>query len=378
MGILYDEGGVQLFGEGGEVLYDEAGPDNAGTATQPVEIPSVSWKYVLCEPAPSTVEFRELASAYGRVLTLRIDAPSTAQFSLNGRSDEAAQIADLATDLVVYRDGVKVFRGRIAVAADDVNATSHTTQFTATDYRGMCAYRKIGATGRTFTAVDQGQIAWTLISDSQAMTSGNWGIVDGIGQVSGTIRDRTYDPGKPLLEAITELGDVEGGFDWEISPDLSLDRWYPQRGVSNGVVLDYGGRVTGFSRLLSPGDFANFVIATGSQETSPVTAAAAGLATDVRGRWEYSQAFTSIIEQSTLQGKVNWLRDQAGELRPEIRVTLTVGRWGGLSDIGLGDTVKMGLRSGRLNTETFQRVVEIMCVPTDGAETITMGLVAAT
>ena len=336
------------------------------------------WTWVLGGSPPSGVERRELSQAYGRSLTMRVDAPFTAQFSLDGRSSEAAEIDALETDLHVYRDGIKLFRGRIGPESDDVNETSHSCQFTATDYRGMLAYRIVDTAGAVFAAVDQGTIAWDLINASQALSGGNWGVTNGVGATSGTVRDRTYDPGKPLLDAISELFRVDNGGEWEISPSLALNRWYPIRGTVTNVVLDYGGKVAKVRRLLSPGDFANFDLVSGSSRLTPVSAVTAGIGTDPRGRWETSAGYPSVLEQATLTTKAAWLLDQTSTLRPEIGVVLTPGRWAGLSDVALGDTVALSVRSGRLADTGAYRVVEINCVPgEDGTETITMGLVAA-
>lgn len=49
------------------------------------------------------------------------------------------------------------------------------------------------------------------------------GIVPGT-IVGGPARDREYDPGKTIAEAMDELGDVEGGPDWDLPPV-----WDPQR-----------------------------------------------------------------------------------------------------------------------------------------------------
>lgn len=334
-----------------------------------------TWTWVLGGIPPTGIEYRELTQATGRALTLRVDGPATAQFSLDGRGDEAAEIISLGTDLHVYRDGIKMFRGRIGPESDSINENEHRCQFTASDYRGMLDRRIIGATGRIFTAVDQGLIAWTLIADSQALPGGNWTITNGIGATSGVVRDRTYDPGKPVGEALGELGRVADGFEWDIDPTMSLRRWYPTRGASNNVILDYGGNVAKIERLLSPNDFANSVLVTGAQGLVPAAAAAGNVASDPRGLWERSLSTTYEVP-AHLTSKATWMLAQTLIQRPEISVTLTPGRWGGLGVVGLGDTIRLSVQSGRLAIYGPHRVVEIVCVPgDDGTETITFGLI---
>lgn len=329
---------------------------------------------------PPAVASRELSTASGRTLTMRVDGAWSAQFTLDGRSGEAAAISELASDLTVYRDGViePEFRGRITVADDDVDADRHTVRFGAVDYRGLLAHRQIGVAGRVFTGVDQGLIVWTLISESQALTGGDWTVTNGAGATSGTVRDRTYDPGKPLLEAVTELGQVNGGFEWGVDAELALNRYYPTRGAANGVVLDYGGVVSSFSRSRTPADYANSVLATGAEGLTPVAEVSASIGTDPAGRWERSFGFPSIMEQATLAGRGVWLLAEANVVRPEIAVTLAPGRWGGVAHIGVGDTVTAALISGRLSVTGSHRVVEIgVASGEDGTETVQLGLVAA-
>ena len=111
------------------------------------------WTFVLGGAPPSGVEERELTAARGRTITWRLDGACTAQFTIDGRHDEAAQVAELATDLHVYDEqGVKRFRGRIGPESDDIGPNTHTSQFTAIDYRGMLAYRQTGAAGAIYTA----------------------------------------------------------------------------------------------------------------------------------------------------------------------------------------------------------------------------------
>lgn len=337
-----------------------------------------AWSFVLAEPAPTGLGFRQLTAATSRRVTWRLDDACDASFDIDGRHDEASEIEELATDLLVYRDGSKVLRGRIGSESDEIDASTHQASFAAIDYRGMLQYRFVGAAGATYIATDQAAIAWGLINTSQALSGGNWGITNGVGSSSGTNRDRTYDPGKPLSEALAELGRVDDGFEWEIDADLALNRWFPTRGSANGVVLDYGGLVTQVRRNLDPSAFANSVLAVGDQALVPATAVTAGIGTDPRGRWERSFGYSSIKEQATLDARALWLADQTNTLRPEYVVTLRDGAWEGFDHIGLGDTVTLAVKSGRLQVADAQRVVEIAVdLDDDGAETVTLGLVAA-
>ena len=339
----------------------------------------MGWTFVIGGAPPAGVEERELTAAYGRNLTWRIDGSCTAQFSIDGRHDEAAGIVPLATDLHCYDPyGVKRFRGRIGPEADDIGASAHVSQFTAIDYRGMLGYRQVGAAGAAFTATNAGAIAWSLIQTSQALSGGNWGVTDGIGTGGGTNRDKTADPGKPLVEIIEELGRLTPGMEWEIDANLALNRWYPTRGSATGVVLDYGGLVTNVRRQLSPKDYANSVLATGSDGLTAEASVTAGIGTDPQGRWETSGGFPTIIDQTTLAAKAPWMLAESSTMRPAYSVSLAPGRWLGATHIWLGDTVTLAVNSGRLAVNSLFRVVEVSVQPgDDGSESVALGLLAA-
>lgn len=322
---------------------------------------------------------RELSTAYGRRITLRVDAACDAQFSLNGDGGEIAAIARLATDLWVWRDGTLLFRGRIGGHQANLDATRHSVQFSAIDYRGMLSRRIVGALGAAYTATDQAAITWDLISDSQALSGGNWGITNGVGSTSGVDRDATWDPGKPIGDAIAEMGRLYNGFEWEISPTLAFNRWYPLRGTDNGVKLDYGGLVTNVQYSYDPGDFANAVLVTGDQATTPVAAATAGIGTDPRGRWELAQGFPTISVQATLNDRAPWLLSQTSQVRPDYRVKLKPGRWDGPAMLWTGDTVYPAFKRGWLTEDgsNAHRAVEIQIVAGEsGEEDVQVGLLA--
>lgn len=336
------------------------------------------WVWVLGGTPPSGAESRPLTVARGRVVTWRVDAPATAQFTIDGHHEEALELSNLATDLTIYRNGTKLFRGRIIADTDSIDPDSHDVQCTAIDYRGLLQYRVVNEAGRTFTSTDQGAIAWTLISESQALSGGNWGITNGLGATSGTARDRTYDPGKPLLDAISELGRVDGGFEWEIDANLALNRYYPKRGTVQPHVLDYGGVVASVTRTRKPGDYANSVIATGDQALAPARATSASIATDPVGRWEVSRGYQSIKEQSTLSGRATWLLAEAGTMRPELVVRLVANRWEGPTVLWIGDTATLAVNSGRLTINSAHRTVELSAaLDEDNVESVTLGMIAA-
>lgn len=337
------------------------------------------WTWVIGGTPPLGIRTRELTLARGRTVTWRLDGPCTAQFTINGRSDEAAQIVELETDLTIFRDGHKMFRGRIGPSTDDIGPGSHVSQFTAIDYRGMLNYRKIGRYGASYTATPAGTIAADLVAASQALPGGNWGITAGVGAATGTVRDNTLDPGKPIDEAIAEMGRLDNGYEWDVDADLALNLWHPTRGDNNGVVLDYGGLLNRVRRQLDPKDYANATLATGATGLTPATDETSDVATDPKGRLEVAVGYPSIINQPYLDAKAAWLLGQTSTLRAGWSVTFRPGRWGGRGHVWLGDTCTLVVPSGRLTGRVVPvRVAEISVQPgDDGTETVTAGVLAA-
>lgn len=325
---------------------------------------------------------RELTAAFGRVLTLRVDGHAFASFSIDDRHDEARHIIDRVSDLWIWRDDTLAFRGRIVNSQHTIGPSAegptpvHLRNVQAIDYRGMLSKAAlIHPPAPTFTGVDPAQIAWQLVQHAQGQTGGDWGITEGVGASTAFTRDlNTLLPGKPVGEAIDELMRRENGGEWEISPTLELNRWWPRRGADNGVVLDYGGLLDEVQ--LMSAEFANAAIATGSEQTSPATAETGDVGTDERGRWSVHEGFPSVVQQETLDAKAAWLRDEASTIERQWVARFAPGKWGGLDHVGLGDIVRFRCKSGSLNVASPHRVVEIQIVPGEnGTETVQVGLV---
>lgn len=320
---------------------------------------------------------RELATATGRSITFKLDGACLAGFSLNARHEEAAQIAEKATDLWVRYVGDLLFRGRCVAPSRTLGADSHRVAWQAIDRRGHLKYRLIGSPPPSYVGIDQHTIAWNLASYTQALTNGSLGITNGLNPIAGVLRDRTdIAIGKPIGDLIDELGRVSNGFEWEIDANLALNRWTPQRGTVKTAVLDYGGVVSQASSSPGVTDDGNVVINVGDPElTIPVVTTSAVIGADLRGRWELFDGQPSIVQQTTLAARGAWLLESAETVRPDWVVRITPGRWAGRADWWLGDTVKLVIKDGDLNISENARVIEInFDVGEDANDTMTVGL----
>lgn len=339
---------------------------------------SADWQWII-GPASGGHD-KALTQAKSRKATFRLTAPSDASCALDGRTEAANAIDELATDLHLMRDRQLLGRMRIGPSSDDVDDDAHAVAFTALDYREVLNRRRLYPTDTlTWTATDQAEIAWQLISQTQARAAGQLGIAKGVGIPNGTLRDRTYAAGDSIGEKIQELSDVIGGFDWAISPrspsELALDIW-PQRGTARGVVLEHGGLVAKVKREVDPGAYANAITETGDTEAvppvTPEIREAADLASRPEGRWDAVYG-TDIQTQASLAERADWQLATSQVVQPTYTLTLMAGAWGGPDHIWLGDTVQTVVQSGRLQVDTQLRVYEIaVALDEDGNEAVSV------
>lgn len=329
-----------------------------------------SWKLLAGPPAgPDT----ELTAATGRKVTARIGQPFDVGFTIDGRHEQAVGIAELATDIWCYRDRVLLHRGRVGTTSDTADADTHSVTVNAPDYRALLERRFLYDGDKlSYVAEDEASIAWQLVQATQGKTGGDLGVTRGSGQTTGFLRDRLFTAGKGIAESIDSIGELDGGFDWEIDPQLRLNVYNPARGRDTDVVLDFGGAVTSFTRAVLPADYGNAVRAiAGTDPRAPETRQAADLATRPEGRFEIERGFPDILEQSTLAAKADWLLAESQTLRPSYTLTLAAGRYPGPDALWLGDTCIVSIRSGRLNEHLRRRVMEISFEPGgDGGETV--------
>jgi hypothetical protein len=144
-------------------------------------------------------------------------------------------------ELWIEKVGQKLYYGVVS----DVDLTKDTKgdlQYTiaSVGFVSVLAKRRTGPK-RVFSATDAGQIAWTLINESQNDSSGygNLGITQGTITPSVN-RDQTYVFAS-IKDEIEKMSyyQIKNGFDFDIDNNKQLQVWYPQRGTNRPeIVLD--------------------------------------------------------------------------------------------------------------------------------------------
>ena len=332
------------------------------------------WSFVIGPPTGERVT--ELAAATDRKITFKLTEPSEASCSLDGTDPAAAMLAELGTDLTVFRRRTYgattrqiLFRGRIGNVSDNIDETRHTVSVPAIDYREVLKRRHLMHGMKiSWDGYDQAWIAYGLIAEAQKVTGGDYGIVNGAA-VTGQTRTRAYELGDNIGERIQELSEVINGFDWDIAPaadgTLTFRVWYPQRGTDRGVVLELGGAARTLQRSVDSKDYANAIRLTGTapeggdgEEPPPEERYAADLGSGLQGRWDgvYNESITTA---ANLKERADWRIAEQQVVRPSYTLNLAPGWWDGPDHLWLGDPVRLVIYRGRLAVDTVLRVQEI-------------------
>lgn len=336
------------------------------------------WQFVYADTAGNPQG--ELTAATNRSLVFNLDAGHTCSFTLPGLHAQAGYVNEGLTDIicnrrtdVVGQAPTLMFRGRVTDSEDTVSTEADTVDFTANDYRGLLTQSRFiwASDTLTYANVEQTTIGWDLIAATQAKTGGSWGITNGSTSTS-TPRTETFNVGANVGDTITTLADTDGGFDWEIGPDLVYRTWFPARGRVGQVFLDYPGLVSGFSRGTSLSSWGNAVLSTGASTiaSQAVQAATFGPA----GRFEQVYSDPDINDTASLTKRANFELSLASQPPAYWQVILKPGTWDP-ADLWLGDVVGLYLVRGRLNVDQALRVTTIQIdIDEEGVETVTVTL----
>jgi hypothetical protein len=163
-------------------------------------------------------------------------------------------------DCVIKRRGVPLFAGRVVFDSSDFGETVKET--VKVDGWFNLFKDRYTSINRLFTSTDAGQIAWTLISESQALTYGSLGITQGTITTSQN-RTRLYEF-KNIRDAIVQLSEVENGIDFEFTPDKVFNVYYPSMGVERTELeLIYPGNIKNLSISTDASQLKNYIVARG-------------------------------------------------------------------------------------------------------------------
>jgi hypothetical protein len=353
----------------------------------------------------------DLADARNRKLVQVLNGPAVLTFDIDGKSESARLIAELATDVIAWRwdenagADVPMFHGLIGAAVDTLDEQSHTVAVTATDYLAMWSRRMWnGGAALTIGPLDQDSLVSSLAGyagqpyaakgDGTKFGAAAWlpldiayANPDGSGRgVSGVTKTLTIQGGSDIFTMFDNLAHTANGFDYAVVPvgdaktyGDALTIYFTQQGVTRTTVLNYPGNITALTRTLASSDYANYWRTIGNNQSSDATAAQLfgeastpdafnlTVGTFQTGDQDSDMYATAYLGQIA-QGRLNI----GSILQPTYTLTLRPG-WYYRGAVNMGDTVTLVVQSGRLNVHTALRVVGITYEPTDdGVELVTL------
>jgi hypothetical protein len=352
----------------------------------------------------------ELDRARSRRLETSWLAPAVLTFTMNGRSDEVANLVELATDVVAWRwdeyagADVAVFRGVISHSEDQLTEQSHTVNFTAHDYSALLGRRYLTSTLGVL-ARDQDLIVNDLVVLATTNAASSSGASfspasflplyvvqvnpDGSTRptLSGQLRDRTYYGSQEIGAALNDLAKVIGGFGYAVAPFAgpfgqwdALNVYYPSQGTARpDVALVYGGNVSTVTRTVDSSTYANYQRCLGNNGSSDPNAPqlyaeawnsdANNVTVNPVGLWQATDNAADVNVQATLAQKAQGDLNLSGLLVPSYTLTVRPGRYR-YGYPRLGDTVPLVVKSGRLNVNTTVQVVGLNYAISDDADEV--------
>lgn len=288
-------------------------------------------------------------------------------------------LAEQATELWLYRNGVLVFAGPLLGWQVQGEALTLNAQ-------GLLAYLNmmVVQTDLVYKQADQFSIVTGLIDQWQNLDYGNFGIdTSGISS-SGIKRDATYLKTElhNVGQRVFELGQHSNGFDVAVNPkSRKLELSYPQRGIDrstgeDAIVFD-ARNVTSPNIVASaaPGDVASEAFVTGTSATggNPIYATASN--TELRakyGRTAVTASYQDVSVQATANDYATALEAARGAALlipgPDVRVTPD----SDLRAYDVGDTVSYTLHEKLSVAGAFRLRKRQVTVSQTGQESVTV------
>lgn len=342
-----------------------------------------TWNVELWQPLGGCIT--NLPMAKSLQITQSTTEGATVSFTMNGLDPKAALIQEMFTDIVVYRDSKKLFRGRCLQATPNGDATGCTVTVSAVDYKSLLKRRFVRDAGKNTGELES--IAWALINAVQTRDAGgDLGITRGVNQDTGvSVTGFQREAGSAIADLIDTLAhqnsvmNANDAFEWDIDPDLVFKVYRPTRGKRTPTfVADFGGSVLSYDQQFDPSGYANvfYVQGAGAYQATVYT-------DDSRrpipgGLFEEYVSEGDLTTAALVDARAFWLATFNGqiELTKTYNLELSNAKWLGPESCWAGDFVHLDIQHGPLNVQTDQmRVKDIhISVEDSGYEHIAIGV----
>jgi len=210
-----------------------------------------------------------------------------------------------------------------------------------------------------YDGVDGGDMAWRLINTTQSKSNGNFGIKRGTIEVTQD-RDRSYY-NQNIMEAIVNLSNVVGGFDFEIDNNRNFNV-YSIKGQdkSEDVILEYGKNITNVTIEQDAVNMANNAIILGESEDVDELQRIDRKDSAKEVTYKIREGLmneSEISDTTTLEDRGDALLSKYSEPLIKLDFDLSYNSVS-ITDFSLGDLVRIIIKSGIYDIEEQYRVFE--------------------
>lgn len=228
-----------------------------------------------------------------------------------------------------------------------------------------------------YNVVDQVNIAWDLINDSQAKTDGSLGIVAGTLNTGITRSAKwTKFDNKYILEAITDFSEMQDGFDFNIDPATrAFNARYPRPQADRGLTLVWKKHIRRYS-VQYMGKYLRNSIRISATEPY-YTEAVDTTSRSTYGLREYGDSYRDAPTASELSDYASKIRDKRKDVKnyPTVMINPDIIDIFDPNVIQYGDKVRLIIKDGYVNIDAQYRYITAqVSVDKHGAETVVIYL----
>jgi hypothetical protein len=331
-----------------------------------------TYEVIIKDPATGTI-WEVIPKSYNFTEKLNLEPTASFTFSFEELKKMAerngttvlAIFTSALREIYINRNGAKIFYGIITdfeVAPGGVGEKNLSVK--AMGFFGLFKKRLVGiGVEEVFSATDAGEIAWTLIDNSQLDDApySDWGITEGSITASKN-RDRRYLFDN-VYESIVRLSNnnLADGFDFEIDNTKAFNVYYPTRGQDRPTItFDERTAASWKYKKQLILNMANIVYAVGEGFNEDVQFETRTASTALRtpfGTLEEKLEARDVSEAATLQDKGDARLAEGSSPPVELDSLSHYDDAIAYSDYNLGDTIRANYPDLAINDETY-RVVE--------------------
>lgn len=307
----------------------------------------------------SMTKIGELTRARGRTLQLGHNAAGSLNLSLPLVDPLSDLVMEVSTAVLIKRLGEWIWSGPVWTTNE---TTPDTLQVGCVGWQQTLEKRVIKPTGTalwpswttlSYASVDAGAIALSLLSQSNGDSSypdTNY-VLPGNHQASQA-RTRAYSPWGGVLGAITDLAQIESGFDLLVDPRSREMNIYKSLGsLKPDVVFDYASNAASATRTCDASRTCNRMIVYSS---IGFAVAEDLISQSVYGTFEEAVSLSDVVDVSILQAYAN--AEVAVRSTPQRFATLQPRQYSSANpsdpqifrDFRVSDTITQKVKRGRV------------------------------